>query len=137
MNLTIKLFATLRERARVAELDREFPEGATIGEIWRQIVFEFPALGGHHDGVAYAVNHEYVKDDYRPRDRDEVAFIPPVSGGADAPWVGPISIGPAAIDVAAFERAVASPAAGAIVTFAGTTRESNVGRRVIRLEDEA
>ncbi len=135
--LTIKLFATLRERARTAELDREFPPGTTVGEIWQRLLGEFPGLGGHHDGVAFAVNHEYVKADYRPGDRDEVAFIPPVSGGADAPWVGPIAIGSVAIDVAALERAVANPAAGAIVTFVGTTRESNVGRRVIRLEYEA
>jgi molybdopterin synthase catalytic subunit len=135
--LTIKLFATLRERARTSELDREFPAGTTVGEIWQRLLGEFPGLGGHHDGVAYAVNHEYVKEDYRPGDRDEVAFIPPVSGGVHAPWVGPITIGRDAIDIAALERAVANPGAGAIVTFAGTTRESNVGRRVIRLEYEA
>jgi len=135
--LTIKLFATLRERARIAEIDREFPEGTTIAEIWQRLLGEFPELGGHRDAIAYAVNHEYVKDDYRPRDRDEVAFIPPVSGGSETPWLGPISIGRDAIDVSALEQSVASPAAGAIVTFAGTTRESNVGRKVIRLEYEA
>jgi molybdopterin converting factor subunit 1 len=136
-HLTLKLFATLRERARVAELSREFPDGITVGEIWQGLLAEFPDLGGHRDGVGYAVNHEYVKDDYRPRDRDEVAFIPPVSGGADAPWIGPIAIGRETIDVAALERAVAQPSAGAIVTFAGTTRQDNAGRRVIRLEYEA
>ncbi|HLW69329.1 MAG TPA: molybdenum cofactor biosynthesis protein MoaE [Candidatus Binataceae bacterium] len=139
--LTLKLFATLRERARVAELSREFPDGTTVGEIWNRLLTEFPALGGHQDGVGYAVNHEYVQADYRPRDRDEVAFIPPVSGGSGssvkAPWLGPIAIGPEVIDVAALERAVADPAAGAIVTFAGTTRNDNVGRRVLRLDYEA
>ncbi|MGH7878873.1 MAG: molybdenum cofactor biosynthesis protein MoaE [Candidatus Binataceae bacterium] len=133
----MRLFATLRERARVAELSREFPDGVTVGEIWNRLLAEFPALGGHQDGVGYAVNHEYVNADYRPRDRDEVAFIPPVSGGTDAPWVGPISIGRDAIDVASLERSVADPAAGAIVTFAGTTRSDNAGRRVIRLDYEA
>jgi molybdopterin synthase catalytic subunit len=137
MNLTLKLFATLRERAGASELSREFHDGATVGEIWRALLEQFPALGGHRDGIAYAVNHEYVTEDYQPRDHDEVAFIPPVSGGADAPWLGPISIGRATIDVAALERAVAHPSAGAIVTFAGTTRNDNVGRRVIRLEYEA
>jgi molybdopterin synthase catalytic subunit len=136
-HLTLKLFATLRERARVAELSREFPDGITVGEIWQSLLAEFPNLGGHRDGVGYAVNHEYVKENYRPRDRDEVAFIPPVSGGGDAPWMGPIGIGPAPIHVAVLERAVAEPAAGAIVSFAGTTRIDNAGRRVIRLEYEA
>jgi len=135
--LTLKLFATLRERAQTSELDREFPEGTTVGEIWGRLLEEFPALGGHRDGVGFAVNHEYVKEDYRPHDRDEVAFIPPVSGGADAPWVGPVAIGRGRIDVAALERAVADPAAGAIVTFVGTTRQDNAGRVVIRLEYEA
>jgi len=135
--LTLKLFATLRERARTSELNREFREGITVGEIWQLLLKDFPALGGHHDGVAFAVNQEYVKEDFRPRDNDEVAFIPPVSGGAEAAWIGPISIGRDSIDVAALEETVASPAAGAIVTFAGTTRRENAGRRVIRLEYEA
>src|SRR5438552_800810 len=113
-HLTLKLFATLRERARTSELSREFPEGVTVGEIWQQLLQDFPALGGHHDGVAFAVNQEYVQQDFRPRNDDEVAFIPPVSGGAEAPWVGPITIGRERIDVAALERAVANPAAGAI-----------------------
>lgn len=135
--LTLKFFATLRERARTSEVSREFPEGTTVGEIWRGLLEEFPALGGHVDGVAFAVNHEYVKEDYRPCNRDEVAFIPPVSGGADSPWVGPIGIGRETIDVAALEQAVANPAAGAIVTFVGTTRRDNAGRNVLRLEYEA
>src|SRR5579863_3895136 len=124
--LTIKLFATLRERARAAELSREFPDGTTVGEIWSRLLGEFPALGGHHDGVAFAVNQEYVNQDFRPRNEDEVAFIPPVSGGVDAPefdapWVGPVTIGRGPVDIAALERAVADPGAGATVTFAGTT----------------
>src|SRR6266851_2014856 len=114
--LTIKLFATLRERARTSELDREFPDGTTVGEIWHRLLEDFPALGGHHDGVA---------------------FIPPVSGGADAPWVGPIAIGRGPVDLEALERAVADPRAGATVTFNGMTRQDNAGRSVIRLEYEA
>jgi molybdopterin converting factor subunit 1 len=140
--LTIKLFATLRERARAAELSREFPDGTTVGEIWSRLLGEFPALGGHHDGVAFAVNQEYVKEDFRPRNEDEVAFIPPVSGGVDAPsstvtWIGPVTIGREPVDIEMLERAVADPSAGATVTFAGTTRNGNVGRRVLRLEYEA
>jgi molybdopterin converting factor subunit 1 len=135
--LTLKLFATLRERARTAEINREFPENTTVGSIWRGLLEEFPALGGHKDGVAFAVNHEYVKEDYQPADRDEVAFIPPVSGGTDAPWIGPITIGPETVDVEVLERAVARNSAGAIVTFVGTTRLDNAGRKVLRLEYEA
>ena len=139
--ITIKLFATLRERAGASELSREFPEARPsrrCGGAWPR---SFPALKGHRDSVGFAVNQEYVHDDYRPRPGDEVAFIPPVSGGAgpsrDPKWIGPIAIGRTPIDVAALERAVADPHAGAIVTFAGTTRADNAGRKVIRLEYEA
>jgi molybdopterin synthase catalytic subunit len=134
---TVKLFATLRERARAAELTREFPDGASVGEIWKLLVREFPELAGHHDSVGFAVNQEYVEGNFRPHAGDEIAFIPPVSGGADARWVGSITIGRERIDVAALEREVADPAAGAIVTFVGTTRIDNAGRIVLRLEYEA
>ena len=135
---TIKLFATLRERAHASELTRQFPDGATVGEIWRRLVVEFPELAGHHDSVGFAVNQEYVEANFEPRKGDEIAFIPPVSGGAETPaYVGKVTIGRNAIDVAALEREVADPAAGAIVSFTGTTRRDNAGRVVIRLEYEA
>src|SRR5487761_842579 len=138
--ITLKLFATLRERAGQTELSREFPDGATVAEIWRSMVREFPALGGHRDSVGFAVNQEYVEGDFKPRAGDESAVIPPVSGGADDAEdssIGPITIGLAPIDVTALERAAANPAAGAVVTFAGTTRQTNAGRQVTRLESEA
>lgn len=136
--ITIKLFATLRERVHASELTRELPPGATVGDLWERLKAEFPDLAGYRDSVGFAVNQEYVEADYRPRESDEVAFIPPVSGGSDAaPWVGPIKIVHERVDVAALERAVGEPAAGAICTFIGTTRENNDGRRVIRLEYEA
>jgi len=135
--MTIKLFATLRERACMGELDREFPDGVTVDEIWRGLVAEFPDLGGHHDSVAFAVNHEYVGGDYRPRAGDEVAFIPPVSGGSEPAWAGTVKIVKHKIDLEELQRAVADPRSGATATFAGTTRIENAGRRVTQLEYEA
>jgi molybdopterin synthase catalytic subunit len=135
--LTIKLFATLRERAQASEIEREFGESATMEEIWRALVKEFPALAGHKDSVGFAVNHEYVDGAHAPRAGDEVAFIPPVSGGAGDAGIGPITLGPLPIDIGALEAAVNDPRAGAIVTFAGTTRRDNAGRAVLHLEYEA
>jgi molybdopterin synthase catalytic subunit len=136
--LTIRLFATLRERAGASEITREFPDRATVGEIWETLRTEFPNLRGHQDSVRFAVNQEYVENDYRPKPGDEIAFIPPVSGGAgDCPWLGPIRIVHETVDIAALEAAVADPKAGATVTFNGMTRENNAGRQVIRLEYEA
>jgi molybdopterin synthase catalytic subunit len=135
---TIKLFATLRERVHAAELTREFPDGTTVGEIWRRLVAEFPALAGYNNSVGFAVNQEYVDDSFKPRIGDEIALIPPVSGGTDTPaHVGKITISRDPIDLAALEREVADPAAGAFVSFVGTTRGGNAGRVVIRLEYEA
>jgi molybdopterin converting factor subunit 1 len=134
---TLKLFATLRERAHAAELVRDFPDGTTVGEIWKHLVGEFPALGGHHDSVGFAVNQEYVEGDFKPHQGDEIAFIPPVSGGSNDSRIGRITIGREPIDVATLEREVADPAAGAIVSFTGTTRRDNAGRKVLRLEYEA
>jgi molybdopterin converting factor subunit 1 len=135
--MTIKLFATLRERARTGEIDREFPDGVTVDEIWRSLLAEFPELGGHRDSVGFAVNHQYVDGDYRPRPGDEVAFIPPVSGGSEPFWLGPVKIVTRKIDLEELQRAVADPRSGATATFAGTTRIENAGRRVTRLEYEA
>jgi molybdopterin synthase catalytic subunit len=135
---TIKLFATLRERTHAAELTRDFPDGTTVGEIWKRLVVEFPALDGYHNSVGFAVNQEYVDGSFKPRMGDEIAFIPPVSGGADTPaYVGKIAIGRDPIDLGALEGEVADPAAGAIVSFVGTTRVGNAGRVVNRLEYEA
>ena len=137
MILRLKLFATLRERAGVSDLDREFSDGVCVGDIWHTLTGEFPALAGQADALSFAVNQEYVKADFRPGDGDEVAFIPPVSGGLDNGVVGPVRIVRAPIDVAALEAAVADPGAGAVATFVGSTRNENSGRRVLRLEYEA
>jgi molybdopterin converting factor subunit 1 len=140
MRVTVKLFAIARERAKTGKLEREFPDGTTIGQIWQQLGVEFPALASLRDSISCAVNYEYVTPEFKPRDGDEVAFIPPVSGGAaaaDEPWMGTVAIGSEPIDVDALAREVACHAAGAVVTFVGTTREENAGRRVVRLEYDA
>jgi MoaE-MoaD fusion protein len=137
MNLRLKLFATLRERAGASNLDREFTDGASVGDIWRALTREFPALAGQDEALSFAVNQEYVKPDFRPLDGDEVAFIPPVSGGLTEGVVGPVNIVRSPIDIAALQAAVADPGAGAVATFVGTTRNENSGRRVLRLEYEA
>jgi len=136
MTLRLKLFASLRERAGASDLNREFSHGVSVGDVWHALTREFPALAGQDEALSFAVNQEYVKPDFRPRDGDEVAFIPPVSGGVDS-VIGPINIARSRIDVAALEAAVADPGAGAIATFVGTTRNENSGRRVLRLEYEA
>ncbi|HLH76278.1 MAG TPA: molybdenum cofactor biosynthesis protein MoaE [Candidatus Binataceae bacterium] len=134
MTLRLKFFAVLRERVGRGELSGNFADGASVGEIWQLLQQEYPGLQGQGEALSFAVNCEYVGADFCPREGDELAFIPPVSGGAP---VAAARIVRQTIDVAALESAVADPAAGAIVSFVGTTRDNSADRRVVGLEYEA
>ena len=81
MRVTVRLFARLRDIAGAAELSRDTKPGATIGEIWRDLAREFPDLAGYERSISTAVNADYARMDHAIRDGDEVAFLPPVSGG--------------------------------------------------------
>jgi molybdopterin converting factor subunit 1 len=79
--VTVRLFARLRDIAGAAELSREAAAGDTIGSVWRQLVREYPELAGYERSISSAVNADYARMDHQLRDGDEVAFLPPVSGG--------------------------------------------------------
>lgn len=81
MVVTIRLFARLREIAGGSELRRELPEPATAATAWAALAAEFPALADYAPVVSCAVNEEYARFGAALRDGDEVAFLPPVSGG--------------------------------------------------------
>ncbi len=123
MQVTVKLFAGLRERAGWSERQ---VEAATVAEVW-------PALGLGADeppGLLYAVNKRYAPRDAALAEGDEVALIPPVSGGAFRLTDRPI-------DASAVIREVSDPRAGGIATFIGTTRVESRGRTVRYLDYEA
>ena len=81
MRVTIRLFARLRDITGTAELPREVEAGATIRTVWHQLVEQFPELGQYERSISSAVNADYAKMDDQLRDGDEIAFLPPVSGG--------------------------------------------------------
>ncbi len=81
MRVTVRLFARLRDIAGAAELSREVKPDATIGSVWRELAGEFPELGPYERSISSAVNADYARMDTPLRDGDEVAFLPPVSGG--------------------------------------------------------
>jgi molybdopterin converting factor subunit 1 len=81
MFVTIRLFARLREIAGSAELSRELPEGATAEAAWSVLAREFPALGDYRRTISCAVNADYATFSTTLQEGDEVAFLPPVSGG--------------------------------------------------------
>ena len=81
MRVTVRLFARLRDIAGAAELTRQIVPGATIGSVWRELVKEFPELAQYERSISSAVNADYARMDQAVGDGDEVAFLPPVSGG--------------------------------------------------------
>ena len=122
VTVNVRLFAGLRERAGWSH--REI-EAATVADVWAAL-----DLGKEPEGLLYAVNKQYAAPDQALADGDEVALIPPVSGGAFL-----LSDEPLSLDRAVDE--VRSDAAGAIATFTGTTRKESRGRDVSYLEYEA
>jgi molybdopterin synthase catalytic subunit len=116
------LFAGLREQAGWSTRD---VEAATVADVWPAL-----GLGDEPEGLLYAVNREYAEPGRELKDGDEVALIPPVSGGAFHVTENPLSLEAVAAEVAD-ERA------GGIATFTGTVRRQSRGREVTHLEYEA
>jgi MoaE-MoaD fusion protein len=125
VRVVVKLFAGLRERAGTGERRVELADGASAGDVWSAL-----ELGDEPAGLLYAVNREYAERDRPLADGDEVALIPPVSGGG-------FRLSEAPLDLRAAVAEVADERAGAIATFVGTTRVQSRGRTVLHLEYEA
>lgn len=81
MRVRVKLFARLRDLAGSAELTREVAPGATVATVWRELATEFPELAAYERSLSSAVNADYARMDREIQDGDEIAFLPPVSGG--------------------------------------------------------
>jgi MoaE-MoaD fusion protein len=128
VRVVVRLFAGLRERAGTGEQHVELAEGATAADAWASLA---DRLGERPDGLVLAVNRRYAAEDTPLADGDEVALIPPVSGGS------PVRLTPEPIDLAAVAAEVADERAGAIATFSGTTRVESRGRSVRHLDYEA
>jgi molybdopterin synthase catalytic subunit len=122
VSVTVRLFAGLRERAGWSS--REI-DAATVADVWPAL-----GLGSEPEGLLYAVNREYAEPGRELRDGDEVALIPPVSGGAFRVTEEPLSL-------EAVVAEVADERAGGIATFTGTVRRQSRGREVTHLEYEA
>lgn len=129
MLLQVRLFAVLRERAGRDSLEIELAEGATVAEALRALAAASAPLGEALEAmpVVMAVNRSYAGEEETLSPGDELALIPPVSGGE-----GPhVRVGPEPLSADRLAKAVATSHTGAIVTFQGTTRD------VERLDYEA
>jgi molybdopterin converting factor subunit 1 len=81
MRVTVRLFARLRDLAGSGEVIRDVQAPATVQTIWRSLVADFPAIAEYERSMSVAVNADYSKMSAVVQEGDEVAFLPPVSGG--------------------------------------------------------
>jgi molybdopterin converting factor subunit 1 len=81
MNVKLRLFASVADALGVRELDLELPDNATAADALDALASRYPAARGHRQGLAIAVNMAYAGLDHALREGDELALIPPVSGG--------------------------------------------------------
>ena len=125
MQVSIRLFAGLRERAGTGARTLDLADGATLGDVWPAL-----GLGDEPAGLLYALNKKYADGDATLADGDEVALIPPVSGGDFRLTEQPLSLD-------AVVREVQRDEAGAVATFLGTVRNRSRDRNVLYLEYEA
>jgi molybdopterin synthase catalytic subunit len=116
VQVRVRLFAGLRERAGAPEIELELPDGARVADALER-------MRGLTDGVpvVMAVNHEYADAGARLQPGDEVALIPPVSGGSVGALHTRLTTEPLALDP--LVEMVSDPRAGAVVTFLGVTRD--------------
>jgi molybdopterin synthase catalytic subunit/molybdopterin converting factor small subunit len=125
MEVTVRLFAGLREQAGWGERTVELRAGARVADVWPAL-----GLGSEPPRLLLAVNHTYAELDRELAEGDEVALLPPLSGGD-------FRLSEQSLSIEAVVAVVADERAGAIASFVGTTRGSSRGRRVLRLEYEA
>jgi MoaE-MoaD fusion protein len=125
VRVVVRLFAGLRERAGTDRRELDLDDGAAVEDVWPAL-----GLGDEPAGLLYAVNRTYADPGQALREGDEVALIPPVSGGAFRLTHGPVNLTSVVVEVV-------DEQAGAIATFLGTVRARSRGRDVIALEYEA
>jgi molybdopterin synthase catalytic subunit len=136
VKVNVRLFAALRERAGSGSVDVDLAEGATVEDVWAPL-----GLGDEPPGLLYAVNRAFAERGESLSDGDEIAVIPPVSGGGDVPSGSEpqnrFRLSEERLSVEVAVEQVRSAEAGGIATFIGTTRARSRGREVLFLDYEA
>jgi molybdopterin synthase catalytic subunit/molybdopterin converting factor small subunit len=131
--VTIKLFAAAAQAVGARQLTGDWA-GKTVAQVLDELKCQYPGLAALGDALAPAINLEYAELNQVLADGDELAFIPPVSGGQE-PDLFEITPDPLSADAIAAK--VVAPETGAAVVFVGTVREWTKGKRTVRLEYEA
>ncbi len=134
MRVQMKYFAIIRETLGRSEEIRVVEEGTTAGNLFDALAVEAPRLANLKRSIMLMVNQEYVPEGQVLTDGDELALIPPVSGGAPAMY---FKVTDLPLDPREVEEIVADTSTGAIVTFIGTVRDNARGKTVRALDYEA
>lgn len=134
IQVQIKYFAIIRERLGRSEERRDVAGGSTAGDVLEQIAGESPAMAGLLPAILVMVNQEYAARDRVLQDGDELALIPPVSGGAEDRW---FRVQREVIEPRLVETLVEARTVGGIVTFSGTVRNHARSMPVVALDYEA
>lgn len=131
MRVELRFFALVRERIGTGAQSLELPAGSVVADVTQHVADAYPDLAPLLRTSMVMCNQEYVDATQVLMDGDEIAFIPPVSGGDH------VRVTPDVLDQHAIARAVEQDGAGAVVTFVGTVRDNARGRRVLWLDYEA
>ena len=129
----VRLFARLAELAGTREAELETGEGLRVSDVLPALEQRYPGVIGMKPVLRYAVNREFVSEDCVLNDGDEVAIIPPVSGGGNVHF----EVTDQPLDPQRLVEAVSGREAGAVLLFYGVVRDNNLGRRVDHLEYDA
>ena len=133
MKITAHFFASAREAVGVRQLQLDLTDGATAADLVQQLVSDYPRLAGCTAALRVAVNEAYTDLDTVLHQNDEVALIPPVSGGSPMQFI----VTEEPLEPRKLEALLESPANGAIVTFQGVVRNHSRGKTVSYLEYDA
>lgn len=134
-SITLRHFAIIRETVGAEAETRAYPDGATAEDVRADFAARYPRIAALLRASPLMVNAAYADAATPLAEGDELAFIPPVAGGA--PQTPRFAVTEAALDLGAVAAAVAAPDAGAVVTFTGTVRNHARGRAVRWLDYEA
>ena len=137
LKINVLLFAGLRESAGIGQVSLELPSGSNVSDAVSAAEISTPRAWCAPESLAMALNHEYVYSDQLLSDGDELALIPPVSGGSSRRLPPIVLITNDPIDPIEISSHVRDPTDGAVLVFEGITRNLNQGRSVLYLEYEA
>jgi len=138
MEVQVRLFATLKDRAGREMIAVRLPGGASVADLLRAVAEAYPVLRPYLPSAVVAVNHEFAFPEDPLRPGDEVALFPPVSGGEGDPARPEIvAVTTEPIDLNALVQAIATPRTGAVALFTGVVRGEEGDRQVAFLEYEA